>query len=256
MFIKDIYKYRELLKTSIKKDIGGKYKKSFLGILWSFINPLMQIMVYALVFQVILKSDIPNYTVYLCCGLIPWQYFSAVVIRGAAIIIDNANVIKKVYFPREILPISLVASEGINFMIATVIILAFLIFGGVGLTFNALWYFFILILQFIVSIGVALLLSALTVYFRDLQHILGILIQLLFYATPIVYSMEQVPANFKWIMALNPMTYLITGYRDIFYNQKAPDFKGLLCAFVIGIVLCVVGMFAFKKLQKKFAEEL
>lgn len=256
MFIKDIYKYRELLKTSIKKDIGGKYKKSFLGILWSFINPLMQIMVYALVFQVILKSDIPNYTVYLCCGLIPWQYFSAVVVRGAAIVIDNANVIKKVYFPREILPISLVASEGINFMIATVIILAFLIFGGVGLTFNALWYFVILILQFIVSIGVALLLSAITVYFRDLQHILGILIQLLFYATPIVYSMEQVPANFKWIMALNPMTYLITGYRDIFYNQKAPDFKGLLCAFVIGIVLCVVGMFTFKKLQKKFAEEL
>ena len=109
--VKDLYSYRELLKTNIKKDVGGKYKNSFLGVIWSFISPLLQIAVYALVFQVILKSDIENYTVYLCCGLIPWQYFSSVVLRGAASIIDNGSIIKKVYFPREILPISVVTSE-------------------------------------------------------------------------------------------------------------------------------------------------
>ena len=95
---KDLYNYRELLKTSITKDVGGKYKHSFLGVIWSFVNPLLQIAVYALVFQVILKSNIENYAVYLCCGLVPWQYFSSVVLRGAATIIDNGNIIKKVYF--------------------------------------------------------------------------------------------------------------------------------------------------------------
>lgn len=254
--IKDLYSYRELLKTNIKKDVGGKYKNSFLGVLWSFVSPLLQIMVYALVFQVILKSDIKNYTVYLCCGLIPWQYFSAVVLRGAATIIDNGNIIKKVYFPREILPISVVTSEGVNFLISTIIILGFVIFGGIGLSINILWYFLILAIQYIVSIGIAVIVSSLSVYFRDLLHLLGIIIQLLFYATPIVYAASAVPVGLQWIIKINPMTYLIEAYRNIFYNKMPPDAKGLLVALGMGIVLCIIGYYTFKKLEKKFAEEL
>lgn len=254
--LKDLYNYRELLKTNIKKDIGGKYKKSALGILWSFINPLLQIAVYAWVFQVILKSDIENYVVYLCCGIIPWQFFSAVVLRGAATIVDNGNIIKKVYFPREILPISVVSSECVNFCISTIIILGFVIFGGIGLSINILWYFLILAIQFIVSIGIAFITSSLTVYFRDLQHILGIIIQLLFYATPIAYSIKQVPENLQWIVKINPMSYLIDGYREIFYNRAMPDFSGLGIALSIGIGLCIIGYFTFKKLERRFAEEL
>ena len=253
---KDLYNYRELLKTSITKDVGGKYKHSFLGVIWSFVNPLLQIAVYALVFQVILKSNIENYAVYLCCGLVPWQYFSSVVLRGAATIIDNGNIIKKVYFPREILPISVVASEGVNFLISTTIILGFVIFGGIGLSWNILWYFLILAIQIIVSIGIAFIVSSLTVYFRDLLHLLGILMQLLFYATPKVYSMDSVPASMKWLLMLNPMSYLIEGYRNIFYNKTMPNFKGLLIALVMGVVLCVCGYFIFRKLEKRFAEEL
>lgn len=253
---KDLYNYRELLKTSITKDVGGKYKHSFLGVIWSFMNPLLQIAVYALVFQVILKSNIENYAVYLCCGLVPWQYFSSVVLRGAATIIDNGNIIKKVYFPREILPISVVASEGVNFLISTTIILGFVIFGGIGLSWNILWYFLILAIQIIVSIGIAFIVSSLTVYFRDLLHLLGILMQLLFYATPIVYSMDSVPASMKWLLMLNPMSYLIEGYRNIFYNKTMPNFKGLLIALVMGVILCVCGYFIFRKLEKRFAEEL
>lgn len=254
--IKDLYNYRELLKTNITKDIGGKYKHSFLGILWSFINPLLQITVYAFVFQVILRSNIENYAVYLCCGLIPWQYFSSVVLRGAAVMVDNGNIIKKVYFPREILPISLVSSEGVNFLISTIIILGFVIVSGIGLSKYALLYFLILPIQFIVSLGVAFITSSITVYFRDLQHILGILMQLLFYATPIVYSMDSVPGNFRWLLKLNPMSYLIDGYRSIFYNKTLPSFNGLGRALIMGVFLCVLGYFIFKKLERRFAEEL
>jgi len=253
---KDLYKYRELLKTNIKKDITGKYKKSFLGILWSFISPLLQIAVYAFVFQVILKSEIPNYTVYLCCGLIPWQYFSAVIMRGAACVIDNGNIIKKVYFPREILPISVVTSEGVNFLISTIIILGFAIFGGIGLSINILWYFVVLIIQYIVSIGFAFIVSSFTVYFRDLLHLLSIIIQLLFYATPIVYATSAVPVELQWIVKINPMSYLIDAYRNIFYNKMPPEITELLICLGMGLALCVIGYFTFRKLEKRFVEEL
>ena len=111
-------------------------------------------------------------------------------------------------------------------------------------------------IQFVVSIGVAFIVSSLTVYFRDLLHLLGIMIQLLFYATPIVYSMDSVPASMKWLLMLNPMSYLIEGYRNIFYNKTMPNFEGLLIALVMGVILCVCGYFIFRKLEKRFAEEL
>ena len=131
---KNLYKYRELLKTNIKKEIRGKYKNSFLGVLWSFLNPLLQIAVYALVFPFILKNTQDNYVIFLCCGLIPWAFFSTTISRSAFTMVENGNIIKKVYFPREILPISVVTSETVNFLISTIIIIVFVIFGGIGLS--------------------------------------------------------------------------------------------------------------------------
>ena len=254
--LKNLYNYRELLKTNVKKDIGGKYKNSFLGVLWSFINPLLQIAVYAFVFQIIMRSNIENYAVYLCCALVPWQYFSSVVLRGAATIIDNGNIIKKVYFPREILPISIVTSEGINFLISTIIILGFVIISGIGLSTNIFWYFLILAIQYIISLGISFIVSSLSVYFRDFLHLLGVFMQLLFYATPIVYSASDVPAGFRWLLMVNPMSYLIDGYRSIFYDKVPPNFISLGIALIMGIILCIAGYFIFRKLEKGFAEEI
>lgn len=253
---KGLYEYRELLKTSIKKDIRGRYKNSILGVFWSFLNPLLQLAVYAIVFPLIMKSDIPNYTVFVCCGLIPWTFFSTAISRTSFVMIENGNIIKKVYFPREILPISIVTSELVNFFISTIIILAFVLAYGMGFTWYIVFYPLILIVQYVLLIGISLLVSSLTVYFRDLQHFIGILLQLLFYATPIVYGMDIIPVSFQWILKLNPMSYIIDGYRSIFYYQRMPDLVGLGIVFAISIVLCIVGYFIFNKLQKRFAEEL
>lgn len=253
---KGLYEYRELLKTSIKKDIRGRYKNSILGVFWSFLNPLLQLAVYAIVFPLIMKSDIPNYTVFVCCGLIPWTFFSTAISRTSFVMVENGNIIKKVYFPREILPISIVTSELVNFFISTIIILAFVLAYGMGFTWYIVFYPVILIVQYILLIGISLLVSSLTVYFRDLQHFIGILLQLLFYATPIVYGMDIIPVSFQWILKLNPMSYIIDGYRSIFYYQRMPDLVGLGIVFAISIVLCIVGYFIFNKLQKRFAEEL
>lgn len=253
---KSLYDYRELLKTSVKKDIGGKYKHSFLGVLWSFVNPLLQIIVYAIIFPLIMRSNIEYYVVFMVCGLIPWNYFSTVINRASFTMIENGNILKKVYFPREILPLSVVTSETITFLISSIIIVCFVLGYGLGITINIVFYPILLFVQFVLLLGISLFVSSITVYFRDLQHFIGVLLQLFFYATPIVYSVETIPENFQWILKYNPMTYIIEGYRDIFYYQTMPEIGTLLIVLVIGILLCVTGYIVFNKLQKKFAEEL
>ena len=161
-FFKELYNYRELLKTNVKKEIRGKYKNSFLGVLWSFLNPLLQIAVYAIVFPLILKNTQPNYVVFLCAGLIPWTFFSTAINRAAFTLIENGNLLKKVYFPRAILPISVVTSEAVNFIISTIIIIAFVIGGGIPLTKYILIYPLIFIVQYILVLGLSFIVSSVT----------------------------------------------------------------------------------------------
>ena len=255
---KDLYNYRELLKTSVKKDIGGKYKHSFLGVLWSFINPLLQILVYALIFPLVMKNggSYKDYTVFMVCGLIPWAYFTTVINRASFIMIENGNILKKVYFPRSILPLSLITSETINFLVSCIIILAFIVIKGFGISKFILFFPLVLLIQYVLLLGIALIFSAVTVYMRDIQHFIGVVLQLLFYATPIVYSIDTIPENFRWILKWNPMTYIIEGYRAIFYNQTMPDLKSLGVLGIISIIILIVGYLLFNKLQKRFAEEL
>ena len=253
---KNIYEYRELLKTNIKKEIRGRYKHSFLGVMWSFLNPLLQLLVYAIVFPVILKVKQDNYIIFVCAGLIPWTFFTTVVTQSTGIIIANGNIIKKVYFPREILPISVVTSATVNFLISTIIILAFVIFGGLGLSWYIIFYPVVLLIQYILSLGISFMVSSLTVYLRDLEHLIGIALMLMFYITPIVYSTRTLPVEYANIMKLNPMATIIEGYRTIFYYQQMPDFQSLGIVFIVAIALLIIGYAIFKKLEKRFAEEI
>lgn len=253
---KNLYDYRELLKTSVKKEVRSKYKNSFLGVLWSFLNPLLQIIVYAIIFSLILKNKQDNYAIFLCAGLIPWTYFSISINKSAFTIIENGNIIKKVYFPREIIPISVVTAETINFLISTLIILGFVIFGGIGISKYILYYPLVLIAQYLVILAISFIISSICVYFRDLQHFIGIILQLLFYATPIVYSQNSIPPEYQWILKYNPMTYIVNAYRNIFYYKTAIDLKSIILLIIIAIGGCVCGYWIFSKLQKGFAEQL
>ena len=181
-FIDRLVKYREFLKTNIKKEIRGKYKKSYLGILWSFLAPLLMIMVYAIIFPIILKSPEKNYTVFLMTAMIPWNFFTTCVTQGSFVMIANGNILKKVYFPREILPISLVTSGLINFLISCIIIGLFLLFTGIGFSWYILLFPIYVLIEYVFILGVVLALSAITVYLRDIEHIIGVIIQALFYA--------------------------------------------------------------------------
>lgn len=253
---KKIYNYRELLKSNVKKEIRGRYKNSILGVIWSFLNPLLQLAVYAVIFGALLAGGDPTYHIYICVALIPWTYFTTAITQSAFTIIGNGDIIKKVYFPREILPISVVTSGAVNFMISTIIILFFVLAAGLGLTKYVLLYPFILLIQYILLLGISFIVSSITVYFRDLEHIIGVVLMAAFYGTPIVYKLEQLPPNLQILMQINPMTHLINAYRDIFYYQQMPNMKALGLLLGIAVLLTVIGYFVFKKLQKGFAEQL
>ena len=248
--------YHEFLRTSIRKEIRGKYKKSFLGVFWSFLNPLLMLMVYAIIFPIILKSPEKNYTMFLMTALIPWTFFTTGITQGAAVVIANANILKKVYFPREILPISIVTSGLVNFLISCIIIFIFLIFTGIGFSKYIIFFPLYVLIEYILILGFVFILSSVTVYLRDLEHIIGVIIQALFYATPIVYSMNMIPKAFAWVFQINPMAYVIQGFRDTLYYQTMPDLHGLFVISIFSLILLVIGYKIFDKLQKNFAEEL
>ena len=250
--IKEVYKYRELLKTNVKKDIRGKYKESFLGVLWSFVNPLLSVLVYAIVFPLILKDSQPHYVTYLVIGIIPWTFFTTAISQGTTSILINSGIIKKVYFPREILPISVVTSALINFLISCLIIIIFVICSGIGLSLNILYLPLIAIVQYFFTLGLVLITSSINVYIRDAEYIINFIVAMLFYATPILYSSTLFPPNLRWI----PLATIINSYRDIFYYKLAPNIGALLVLLLFSLLLTVIGYKIFNKLEKGFAEEV
>ena len=255
-FFKELYNYRELLKTNVKKEIRGKYKGSFLGVLWSFVNPLLMTLVYAIVFPFILRNTTPHYVTYLIIGVLPWNWFTICISQGTTSFLTNAGIIKKVYFPREIIPISVVTSGAVNFLISCLIIAVFLICSGIGFSLNILYLPLIILIEYIVCLAIIFLTSAINVYIRDAEYIINFIIQMIFYATPILYTIDMFPVKFQSLLKLNPMVSIITSYRDIFFYKTAPNIPSLLTILVIGLVFLYICYKIFKKLEKGFAEEL
>ena len=254
---KELYNYRQLLKSNIKKDIRGKYKGSFLGVLWSFVNPLLMTLVYAIVFPYILKDTGDNYVTFLVIGILPWTFFTTVISQGTYCILANAGIIKKVYFPREILPISIATSGLINFLISCLIIFLFLIFSGVGFSIQILWLPLIILTQYLFSLALIFITSAVNVYIRDAEYIINFIVSMLFYATPILYKAETFTGSaIEWIIKLNPMATIITCYHDVLFYQSLPNIKSLLIVLLGSIILLWVGYKIFKELEKRFAEEV
>ena len=255
---KDIYDYRELLKTNVKKDIRGKYKGSFLGILWSFINPLLQVVVYWIVFPYLMRgAGGDNYLVYLITGLIPWTFFLTTVSTGTTSIKANAGIIKKVYFPREILLISQVLSGLVNFFISCIVIILFCIFGGVGpLSWHVILVPIFAFIQFLFTSGLVFAFSAINIYIKDTEYIIQFFINLFFYATPILYEATLLPERVRWILYLNPLTHLIETYRDLFMYHTLPSLTSVGYLIFITLIVLFIGYAIFKKLEKGFAEEV
>lgn len=255
--LKELYAYRQMVFSLVRKELRGRYKGSVLGFLWTFINPLLQLLVYTLVFSVIMRAGIEDYYMFLFVALVPWIFFSSALTGGAVSVLSQKDMVKKIYFPREIMPISYVTSAFVNMLLSFVVIFAVLFVTGYGVNVLALLCLpVVMIVEYVLALGIALLASALTVYFRDLEYILGIIAMAWQFMTPVMYDASMVPEQLLPIFNLNPMTHVIESYREILYYKQVPQIQTLGSAAVLGVVICVLGYWIFLKLQKGFAEEL
>jgi homopolymeric O-antigen transport system permease protein len=258
---------RELLVNLTMRDIRGKYKRTALGQVWSLINPIAQMATYSAVFSVLLKaqpdrgdpSGMHNFALWLSAGLLPWLFFSNAVISGMSVLVGNANLINKVYFPRETLVIANVLSWLFTHCFEmTVLIIAVLIFGGDPLPFLPVTIFLMLLLG-VFALGVSLLLSVANVYFRDTQHFVTIVMQIWFYLTPIVYPIRII-AEYKPgvldVYRLNPLERFTEAFRNTVYDGRLPTLTNM--GFLVGVsaVTLGIGYWVFKRYEGRLAEEL
>ncbi len=255
--IREIYAYRAMIASLVKRDLKGRYKGSALGFLWTFLNPLLQLAVYTMVFSVIMRSGIKDYYLFLFVALIPWIFFSTSLTGGASCIMMQQDMVKKIYFPREVLPVAYVTSQFVNMLFSFLAVFLVLLLAQYTFYPAALLCLpVIMFVEYILALGFTMIMSALTVYIRDLEYILSILAMAWQFLTPVMYSMEQVPGEVRWIFSMNPMTYVITAYRDILYYGKMPEMDTLLSAVILGVTMLATGWAVFYRLQKHFVEEL
>ncbi len=253
----EVYKYRQMVFSLVRKDLRGRYKGSVLGFLWTFVNPLLQMCIYTVVFSTIMRMGIDKFYIFLFVALVPWLFFSSCLQSGATVILQNQDLVKKIYFPRLVLPIAYVTSSFVNMLLSFLVVFAVLIFTGYGISFYALLYLpLIMLVEYLLGLGITLIASACTVYLRDLEHILGIVGMAWMYLTPVIYPPEMIPEQYRFFFHLNPMTPIVIAYRDILYYKQAPQLQTLGLAAVLGILVVLFGCLLFNKLQKGFIEEL
>lgn len=257
-YIKEIYDSKELLINLTSKELKLKYRNSVLGFLWSFLNPILMLFVYTFAFKLILRQTTPHFTVFLLCGLLPWNFFAAGVMGSTTSIIGNANLIKKVYFPREIIPLSIIFSNFVNFVITLLILFVAIVAEGlhVGIPLIMLPIVLLLILGF--TTGLSLILSSLNVLYRDISHLVEVIFNLWMYLTPVVYSLTLLDKYiiFKRLIMLNPMTLIVESMRSILYTDTFPYYLYILVLFVIDLILIFFGFKLFRRIETIFAEEI
>lgn len=266
--LRRLFRYRGLIQTLVTRELKARYRGSILGFFWSFANPLLLLLVYTFVFSVILPgfrgTDLEPYALFLFCGLLPWTWFSSGLLESSNVLIANGNLIKKVMFPAEILPIVAVLSNMFHFFFALPVLAVFLVFysvtGGLQgpLRFSELiWLPVVIAVQFVLTLGFGLILAALTVHFRDIRDLLGNLLTLWFFATPIIYPMSMVPESGKVLMNLNPFAHLAISYQEIlFYDGPFGHWRWLLALAVASVALTAFGYALFDRLRDSFAEEV
>jgi ABC-type polysaccharide/polyol phosphate export permease len=260
--LRQLFRYRGLIQILVARELKARYRGSVLGFFWSFVNPLLLLLVFSFVFTEIMPRgedvDIEPYAVFLFCGLLPWTWFSSSLMDAANVLIINGNLIKKVMFPAEILPVVSVISNMVHFLFGLPILGGFLIYNSVPVHLSELlWFPVVLSVQFILTLGFAMVLAALTVHFRDIKDLLANLLTLWMFASPIIYPMAFLSERAKRFMDLNPFAHLAISYQEIlFYDGPFGHWKWLVALAFAGSAFFLLGYWLFDRLRDSFAEEV
>ena len=253
--VKEIWGYRSMIRSLVHKDLRGRYQASVLGFLWTFIVPLCQLLVYTVVFSIILRSNVEKFYLYLFVALIPWNFFSACLAGGASCVVAQQSLVNKIYFPREVVPVAYVTGAFVNMLYCEIVVVAVSLFSGVQFSFlGILCLPLVMAVEYILALGITMIMSAINVYFRDLEHILSIISMAWMFMTPIMYDISIVPERLMPIFMLNPMTPIVTAYRDILYAGSVPKLETLGLALGTGLLFLIIGFLVFGKLKRRFSE--
>jgi lipopolysaccharide transport system permease protein len=264
--LSELYQYRGLLWALTLRELKARYRASVLGFLWTFLNPTLNMVVYVLVFGVIMQAAVPRYPFFLFCGLIPWIFFSTSILGGTTSVSDRRDLLTKVRFPAQVLPATVVLTNLLNFAFSMPLLF---VLGAVYRewpTWHLIFVIPVALIQCFFTLAFTYVLSALNVAFRDLQHIVANLLQMLFFLTPVLWNVDSVTGFERFGVSLsaeqfrtllvygNPMAAIMNSWRDIFYRHQAPDFAPLAAVAGISLVLMFIAANIFEKRREEFAE--
>ena len=257
-----LFRYRGLIQTLVVRDLKARYRGSVLGFFWSFFNPLLLLLIYTFVFTKVMPGihppEMEPYALFMFCGILPWTWFSSSLLESSNTLIAGGNLIKKVLFPAEVLPIVTVLANMVHFFLGLPILIAFLVYYQRSISVaEILWFPVIVGVQLVFTIALALFLSAMTVHFRDLKDLIGNVLTLWFFATPIIYPLHLAPADMAWLLNLNPMTHIMRSYQQVmFFEGPLGHQKYLAAVGALSVLLFLAGYFVFDRLRDSFAEEV
>lgn len=247
---------RDLLRELVVRDMKLRYKRSYLGVGWTLLNPLAQLLVFHFVFRVLFRVDTPNFSAFLFIGIVAWNWFSGALLQGTTAILENRDLIRQPGFPAALLPNVTVASHLIHFLITLPIVFLLLVVSGIDLTTRVLWLPAIIGLQYSLTLALAYLVASLHVAFRDTQYLLGIFLMLGFFMTPILYTMSIVPEAYLPLYQYNPMAHLIEAYRAVLMYGETPDLASLaILSGVVALMLLISNLY-FRRASASFAEQI
>lgn len=260
--ITTLWSYRGFVWGSVRREFQARYRNSLLGAAWNVLNPLAMIFIYTVVFASVMRAKLPGinstfaYSIYLCAGTLAWGFFTEVASRNLTIFLDNASLLKKINFPRIVLPTIVVLNATVNFSIVALLFVCFLLISGNFPGWVILGAIPVLTLQTLFAIGLGLSLGVLNVFFRDVGQLFGLFLQFWFWLTPIVYPANILPEVAKPFVALNPMAPVVTAYQDIFVNRLWPDWGGLSLTALLTAAFCLLALYLFNKNAGDLVDEL
>lgn len=259
--IHSIVKWHELLWQMVGREVKSRYKQSILGYAWVILNPLAQMLVMSFAFSVILRiptnasSNIP-YSIFLFVALLPWNLFSNSLSSASASLVSSASLITKVYFPRTILVISTIMAKIVDFLFALIVLIIYMIYYQLPINANILWVIPIFFIQQIFTLGISLFLAASNLLYRDIQYLLSLILTLWMYLTPVIYPADIVPAKYKILFQLNPLSVIINAYRQTVLGGGVPNYTSLIIALAVSLVTLLIGFSYFKSREKIFADNI
>lgn len=253
---REIYKFRDVIYNFVSQELKVKYKGSFLGFFWSLLNPLLTMTVTSIVFASIMKFQLKDFIVFVFSAMLPWGFIAASIDGAANSIINAEGYIKKVYLPKMVFPISNVLSNFINTMFSMISLIIILLFIGYDPKVTVFFLPISFLIIILMSFGFSLILSTLTVFFRDMRYIIGVVLSTLFYLTAIIYPIEAVPKPYSYLIKFNPFYHFIMLFRDPLYYGKMPSLSNVLICLIITFVVLFLGIVIFRKNEKKFVYKL